>query len=153
MRRPAHDRRIIESRAAAHPARVARATREDTAVTESNRRGERAVDDELDDVFDDDVPETAPARTVSGTRSAPARSKPAARPRARGDERLNLFAKLVNFIREVVGELQKVIWPTRKELITYTTVVVVFVASIATIVALLDLGFAKLVLLVFGTSK
>jgi preprotein translocase subunit SecE len=120
-------------------------------VTESNRRGERAVDDEFDDVFDDDVAEPAPARTLSRPRSA--RSRPPARSRERRQESLNLFAKLVNFIREVVGELQKVIWPTRKELITYTTVVVVFVATIATIVALLDVGFAKLVLLVFGTGK
>jgi preprotein translocase subunit SecE len=122
-------------------------------VTESNRRGERAVDDEFDDGVDEDGPETATGRTLSRTRSAPARSKPAARPRQREGEGLNLIGRMIRFVREVVAELQKVIWPTRKELITYTTVVVVFVATIATIVALLDLGFAKLVLLVFGTSK
>ena len=38
----------------------------------------------------------------------------------------------------------KVIYPTRKELLTYTTVVVVFVTIMMTLVALLDLGFAKL---------
>ncbi|MGE5828476.1 MAG: preprotein translocase subunit SecE [Micromonosporaceae bacterium] len=122
-------------------------------MTESNRRGERAVDDELDDVFDEDGPETAPGRTLSRTSSAPTRSKPPARPRQRDGDGVNPIGRLVRFVREVVAELQKVIWPTRKELITYTTVVVVFVAAIATIVALLDLGFAKLVLLVFGTSK
>ena len=31
------------------------------------------------------------------------------------------------FYRQVLAELRKVIWPTRKELITYTTVVIVFV--------------------------
>ena len=42
------------------------------------------------------------------------------------------------------------IWPTRRELITYTTVVIVFVAVVATIVAVFDLIFAKGVLAVFG---
>jgi preprotein translocase subunit SecE len=50
----------------------------------------------------------------------------------------------------VVAELRKVIWPTRKELLTYTAVVVVFVALMLTIVAGLDWVFAKGVLWVFG---
>jgi len=50
----------------------------------------------------------------------------------------------------VVAELRKVIWPTRKELLTYATVVVIFVACIVTIVALLDTAFAWAVLRVFG---
>jgi len=49
-----------------------------------------------------------------------------------------------------VAELQKVIWPTRKELLTYTSVVVVFVTIMMTVVALLDLGFLKSMFLVFG---
>ena len=31
------------------------------------------------------------------------------------------------FYRQVIAELRKVIWPTRKELVTYTSVVIVFV--------------------------
>ena len=38
------------------------------------------------------------------------------------------------FYRQVVAELRKVIWPTRAELITYTTVVIVFVLAITAIV-------------------
>ena len=44
------------------------------------------------------------------------------------------------------------IWPTRKELITYTAVVVVFVSIMLTVVGLLDYGFAKAVLWVFGNK-
>ncbi|MEP6696927.1 MAG: preprotein translocase subunit SecE [Pseudonocardiales bacterium] len=65
-------------------------------------------------------------------------------------DRPNPFRRLARFYREVVAELRKVIWPTRRELVTYTTVVVVFVSIIVAIVAGLDLGFAKLVLIVFG---
>jgi preprotein translocase subunit SecE len=61
-----------------------------------------------------------------------------------------LGPRFVDFVREVVAELRKVIWPTRTELVTYTSVVVVFVVMMLAIVGLLDLGFAKGVLLVFG---
>jgi preprotein translocase subunit SecE len=54
------------------------------------------------------------------------------------------------FYRQVVAELRKVIWPTRKELITYTTVVIFFVLIVIAYVSLLDLGFGQLVLRVFG---
>ena len=54
------------------------------------------------------------------------------------------------FFREIVAELRKVIWPSRQELITYTIVVVVFVVIMVSIVAGLDVGFAKIVLLAFG---
>jgi len=46
--------------------------------------------------------------------------------------------------------MRKVLWPTRKELVTYTTVVLVFVVVMVAIVAGLDAGFAKLELEVFG---
>ena len=54
------------------------------------------------------------------------------------------------FYKQVVAELRKVIWPTRKELVTYTTVVVVFVLIITAIVAVFDLVFGKAVLAIFG---
>ncbi|HEY1624996.1 MAG TPA: preprotein translocase subunit SecE [Streptosporangiaceae bacterium] len=53
------------------------------------------------------------------------------------------------FVRQVVAELRKVIWPTRKELVTYTVVCLTFVVIMATIVTLLDVGFAKLMFWVF----
>jgi len=43
-----------------------------------------------------------------------------------------------------------VIWPTRKELITYTTVALVFILIMVGIVSGVDLGFTRLVLAVFG---
>jgi preprotein translocase subunit SecE len=49
-----------------------------------------------------------------------------------------------------VAELRKVIWPTRNQLVTYTTVVLVFVLAMVAIVAGLDVAFAKGILLIFG---
>ena len=62
----------------------------------------------------------------------------------------NVFSRLALFIRQVVAELRKVIWPTRKELIAYTTVVVVFVLVMAGIIAAFDYVFTRGVLLIFG---
>ncbi|HEY2764925.1 MAG TPA: preprotein translocase subunit SecE [Pseudonocardiaceae bacterium] len=72
------------------------------------------------------------------------------RPRGATDTKVSLPGKAVRFLREVVAELRKVIWPTRKQLVTYTTVVLVFVSVMVTYVALLDLGFGKAVFYVFG---
>lgn len=60
------------------------------------------------------------------------------------------LSRLALFVRQVVVELRKVIWPTRKELIAYTVVVIVFVSIIAAIVAGFDYVFTKGVLFVFG---
>jgi preprotein translocase subunit SecE len=62
----------------------------------------------------------------------------------------SLLGRLALFLRQVVAELRKVIWPTRKELINYTIVVVVFVLAMAGIVAVLDYVFTQVVLFVFG---
>ena len=64
--------------------------------------------------------------------------------------RLGFFGRFALFIRQIIAELRKVIWPTRKELIAYTTVVVVFVCLMAAIIAGFDYIFTKGVLFVFG---
>jgi preprotein translocase subunit SecE len=56
------------------------------------------------------------------------------------------------FLRQVVAELKKVVRPTRSELITYTSVVLVFVLAVMIYVSILDFGFGKLVLWAFGGS-
>jgi preprotein translocase subunit SecE len=70
--------------------------------------------------------------------------------RDRKDARPGLFARGFRFLREVVAELRKVIWPTRKQMITYTTVVLIFVAFMVALIALLDYGLAKGVSALFG---
>jgi len=53
------------------------------------------------------------------------------------------------FVRQVIAELRKVIWPTRRELITYTTVSLIFVLIMVAIVSLIDYGLTKAVFAVF----
>jgi preprotein translocase subunit SecE len=85
----------------------------------------------------------APERDGEGTRSR------AAAERARAAE-VRQKRNLGRFLREVVAELRKVIWPGRRELITYTTVVIIFVAVMVALVAGMDILFAKGVVAVFG---
>jgi preprotein translocase subunit SecE len=54
------------------------------------------------------------------------------------------------FTRQVVAELRKVIWPTRRELGTYTAVALAFVVMMTVIVTSLDYGFTKLMFWIFG---
>ena len=49
----------------------------------------------------------------------------------------------LQFIREVRTELKKVVWPTRNEIINYTTVTVVMLLIVTLAVFLLDLLSSK----------
>ena len=86
---------------------------------------------------------------MSDTDAAPD-SGASGRGRKGRDHGPSIFARVALFIRQVIAELRKVIWPTRKELIAYTTVVIVFVLVMAGIVAVFDYVFTKGVLFVFG---
>ncbi len=55
-----------------------------------------------------------------------------------------------DFLRQVVAELRKVVWPTREQLVTYFWVVLVFVLVVMTFVSLLDLALGKLVFQIFA---
>lgn len=57
------------------------------------------------------------------------------------------------FLREAWAELKKVSWPTRKELFSYTAVVLVTVALIAIFFAVIDLGISQLLALILKTGK
>ncbi len=60
------------------------------------------------------------------------------------------FARVALFLRQVLGELKKVVTPTRKELFSYTGVVLVFVVIMMAVVSGLDYAFSWLVSIVFG---
>ncbi len=62
----------------------------------------------------------------------------------------SFFGRLALFLRQIVAELRKVIWPTRKELVSYTIVVIVFLLVMAGIIALFDFAFTRGVLAIFG---
>jgi preprotein translocase subunit SecE len=85
------------------------------------------------------VTDTTGDGAVAKRRSAPVRG-----------ERGNVVQRLGLWYRQIVAELRKVIWPTRKELVAYTIVTVVFAAVMIALVATLDYGANWLVLKIFG---
>lgn len=66
-------------------------------------------------------------------------------------EKRGPFAGIILFLKQVIAELKKVVTPTRKELFSYTGVVLVFVVIMMALVYGLDQLFGWLVVFVFGT--
>ena len=58
--------------------------------------------------------------------------------------------RLLTFLRQVVAELRKVVWPTQQQLITYLIVVLVFVMVLIAYVSVLDLAFGDAIFRIFG---
>ena len=55
----------------------------------------------------------------------------------------------MQFLREVRGELRKVAWPTRPEVVNYSIIVLAAVVVLTAYVAALDYGFGELLLRLF----
>ncbi|MEY5017479.1 MAG: preprotein translocase subunit SecE [Actinomycetota bacterium] len=66
------------------------------------------------------------------------------------EEKRGIFSRLSLFVREVVAELRKVVTPTRRELVNYTTVVLIFVIIMMALVSGLDFVIGLLTGFVFG---
>jgi preprotein translocase subunit SecE len=105
-----------------------------------SRRG--AVDAESEAVDLETGTKAAP--TKNGGTATKTAKKAADRPSR------NPFTFVWNYLLQVVAELRKVIWPNRKQMVNYTAVVLVFLAFMVALIGLVDLGLAKLVMLVFG---
>jgi preprotein translocase subunit SecE len=67
-----------------------------------------------------------------------------------GTQSTNPIVYVYNYLKQVVAELRKVIWPNRKQMGTYTSVVLAFLIFMVAMIGLVDLGLAKLVLWAFG---
>ena len=53
------------------------------------------------------------------------------------------FSGLGKYFKEVFAETKKLSWPSKKELVNYTLAVLAFVALLAVIMWVLDLGFSE----------
>jgi len=124
---------------------------EELAVDADPTDDDLADDDVEDEVDEDEDEPVATRRGGTATKVKKAGSDTEDKlTKVKSEDRVGILGRLIRFFREVVAELRKVIWPTRKELVTYATVVIVFVTVILTIVAALDAAFAEAVLKVFG---
>lgn len=63
---------------------------------------------------------------------------------------VSIFKKITRFIKDVIVELKKVTWPSRKNLISYTIAVVVFVIIMMVVIYGIDSGAAAAIQAIFG---
>jgi preprotein translocase subunit SecE len=103
---------------------------------------------EADDLVGDETSSGAVELTESSAEVKAGKKAKTAR-KSRGPS-VNPIAYVYNYLKQVVAELRKVIWPNRKQMMTYTSVVLAFLVFMVTLIGLVDLGLAKLVLQVFG---
>jgi preprotein translocase subunit SecE len=130
-----------ERRASARPAARKESSTDETAKSSRSKSAEDKVKPKAKAKSDAEA-KTAAKKGEHKGRPTPARDAKDARP--------GLFARLFRFLREVVSELRKVIWPTRKQMITYTAVVLVFVAFMVALIAGIDFALVQGVNALFG---
>jgi len=86
----------------------------------------------------------APAKKQAGTPKRPQ----AATSLAKAKPKDNIFTKSAQFLREVKVELKKVTWPSRKQTIGSTAVVIALVMLISLFLGVVDLGISSLIRIV-----
>jgi len=78
-------------------------------------------------------------------RSSSSQTKALARTKTEPGKVKSYINKGLQFLREVKVELKKVVWPTRKQTLTSTIVVLILTMIIATFLGVVDIGLSSLV--------
>lgn len=116
------------------------------------------TDDEDDDLEDDksDDDETAvgaaAARRDKKSKTSSTATKKKAAQGAKSQKKASPIAGAApgTFIQQVISEMSKVVWPTKKQMITYTTVVLIFVVVLVSAVWGFDLGVGSVMDWIFA---
>jgi preprotein translocase subunit SecE len=127
-------------------------TRPQRPTGKRSRQRAADADEDVDVESPDEVEVTKKDKAKKGASKADRAkaAKKAKKPKKSGDRPANPFVFVYNYLKQVVAEMRKVIWPNRKQMLTYTSVVLAFLAFMVALVGLADFGLAKLVMLVFG---
>ena len=67
-------------------------------------------------------------------------------------ERVPIWQRFTNFLREVRVELRKVSWPTGQQMITFTTVTLITTIALTLVIFGLDIVLKEAVIFVIGGS-
>jgi preprotein translocase subunit SecE len=95
-------------------------------------------------------PETGPGKTSAGTGAKAKKLLPVRKPSkpvkaVSGKKEPNVIDKSLQFLREVKVELKKVTWPSRKQTIGSTVVVVILAMIISLFLGVVDMGLSGLI--------
>ena len=93
----------------------------------------------------------APKKGLVQQKSATVSSKKVAEKKGAGDSSITKYVKKAGqFFKEAKMELKKVKWPTRKELLASTTVVIVLTLIISFFLGIVDFGLIKIIKNIVG---
>jgi preprotein translocase subunit SecE len=67
------------------------------------------------------------------------------------EKKPNIFARISRSVRDMRGEMKRVVWPTKKQTINNTLIVLTFMAIMAILIGLFDTGLSWIIMSVFGT--
>jgi preprotein translocase subunit SecE len=98
-------------------------------------------------------PDKSPSTSKSVSKPSPAKSPVRKVTEKKGETKASIgqyVRKSGQFLREAKMELKRVKWPTRKELLATTAVVIVFVLFCALFLGLVDFGLIKLIKNIVG---
>ena len=106
----------------------------------SKKKAQRAAGDQNGAQTSQNTSEAAVVRPAPSVRKTVSADKSKAT-----SQEPSLVQKSVQFLREVKIELKKVTWPTRKQTLGSTAVVVVLVMIISLFLGLVDVGLSSLI--------
>jgi len=66
------------------------------------------------------------------------------------DKIKSILAKIRQFLKETMSELKKVTWPTSKQTLASTSVVIIVVIIVSLVLGMVDFGLTRLLRLVLG---
>ncbi|MBE5781173.1 MAG: preprotein translocase subunit SecE [Clostridiales bacterium] len=64
------------------------------------------------------------------------------------EKKPGIFARMKRYFKEVVAELKKTSWPTKKDVVKYTGIVLGFIALFAIVVGAMDFALVELLNLI-----
>jgi preprotein translocase subunit SecE len=66
---------------------------------------------------------------------------------------MHMISQANSFLKEVVGELKKVVWPTRPEVVGASVVVCLFALFFAVVLGAMDAGFGSLIKMIVSGGQ
>jgi preprotein translocase subunit SecE len=151
------DKEEVEPEASSAELSGANPTSAELKSSPTGMNGSEAKEDTSNDSQSGKVLE--PAGVAAATSSASAKTAgtrrptraPKGAPTNKRDQRVKRERTTpIKFVRQSLGELRKVVYPTGPQLINYFVVVLVFVLFVIAYVSLLDLGFGWVIFKIFS---
>ena len=132
---------------------MGRIQRKKTSATKKKKQSaEKKSTTGVQQTVKNEVKKAAPGETASQgiikKLALPAKKQTAASGQVALKRKDNIFGKTAQFLREVKVELKKVTWPSRKQTIGSTVVVIALVMIISVFLGTVDLGLSSLIRIV-----